>query len=168
MNDLKWIETNSDEAKRLLKKRGTDQNIDQLIAMFKQRRELILFSEEMKRKRNEVNDLLKSAPKSEIDKRREEMRELSHKIKESEKNLHELEEQLNTVALGIPNLPLPDVPEGTNADDNVLIKPVFSFVPKDHVELGQLTDTIDFARAAKISGARFAFLKGEGARLNRA
>lgn len=173
MNDLKWIETNSDEAKRLLRKRGTDQNIDQLIALFKKRRELILFSEEMKRKRNEVNDLLKSASKSEIDQRREEMRELSHKIKESEKNLHELEEQLNTVALGIPNLPLPDVPEGTNADDNVLIKEVlakriFPFVPKDHVELGQLTDTIDFARAAKISGARFAFLKGEGARLNRA
>lgn len=173
MNDLKWIEANIEEAKALQKKRGSDAGIDQLVEIFKERRALILQSEALKKKRNDINDILKSKDKSEIEKCREEMRELSNSIKNGDRALVELEEKLSALALAVPNFPRKDVPEGTSADDNVVIKEVlsrrkFDFTPRDHVELGQLTDTIDFARAAKISGARFAFLKGAGARLNRA
>jgi len=173
MNDLKWVESNIDEAKRLLSKRGPVHGLDQLVNLFKERRELILASEQLKQKRNAINDHLKTADKSEIEERRQEMRALSQQIKDSEKDLDDAEKQLHELALNIPNFPLADVPNGVSAADNIVLKEVldkrqFSFTPRDHVELGELTDTIDFARAAKISGARFAFLKGAGARLNRA
>ncbi len=173
MNDLKWIEANIDDAKRLLKKRGDISLVDELMSLFKERRELILASEDLKRRRNETNDLLKCADKLEIEKRREEMRFLSAQIKDSDKLLNDLEEKFSLLSLSLPNLPHADVPEGKSSDDNVVVKEVlektmFNFSPRDHVELGQLTDTIDFARAAKISGSRFAFLKGAAAKLNRA
>ncbi len=172
MNDLKWMEANITEAKKMLSKRGDVQLIDELIGLFKERRELIVSSEEIKRKRNEINQLLKTADKLEIEKRREEMRFLSTQVKDSDKLLNDLEAKLSDLALGIPNLPRHEVPEGKNADDNVVVKEVlakrqFDFTPRDHVELGQLTDTIDFPRAAKISGSRFAFLKGAASKLNR-
>jgi len=173
MNDLKWIEANGEEAKRLLQKRGDDFDIDQLMALFAERRQLILASEELKSKRNQINDALKSADKSEIDKRREEMKALGNTIKEREKALFDVEEKLSYLSLRMPNLPRPEVPDGKSSEDNVVVKvvgsiPEFSFKPRDHVDLGTITDTFDFARAAKISGARFAFLKGVAARLNRA
>lgn len=173
MNDLKWIEANGEEAKRLLQKRGDDFDIDQLMALFAERRQLILASEELKSKRNQINDALKSADKSEIDKRREEMKALGNTIKEREKALSDVEEKLSYLSLRMPNLPRPEVPDGKSSEDNVVVKvvgsiPEFSFKPRDHVDLGTITDTFDFARAAKISGARFAFLKGVAARLNRA
>lgn len=173
MNDLKWMEANIDEAKRLLQKRGDLPLIDELVSLFKERRELILSSEDLKRRRNEINDLLKTADKLEIEKRREEMRMLSTQVKDSDKLLSDIEEKVMTLSLTIPNFPQVDVPVGKSADDNVVVKEIltprkFEFTPRDHVDLGQLTDTIDFARAAKISGSRFAFLKGDGAKLNRA
>jgi seryl-tRNA synthetase len=173
MNDLKWMEANIDEAKRILKKRGDLVLIDELMNLFKERRDLIISSEELKRKRNEINEILKAQDKSEIEKRREEMRSLSNQVKESDKKLSDLEERFSYLSLRIPNLPRAEVPEGKSAEDNVVVKEVlkkreFDFSPRDHVELGQITDTIDFARAAKISGSRFAFLKGASAKLNRA
>ncbi len=173
MHDLKWMEANLDEAKKILAQRGGTPSLDHLADLFKQRRVLILASEEMKRQRNEVNNHLRTADKSEIDQRRHEMRELSAKVKTSEQDLAEIEAQMSGLALLVPNFPREDVPVGTSEHDNVVLKsignkPVFSFKPRDHIELGQLTDTIDMARAAKISGARFAFLKGAGSRLNRA
>lgn len=173
MNDLKWIEAHREEAKRLLKKRGGDFGIDAVLDLIQERRGLIIASEELKARRNQVNDTLKSAAKSEIEKRREEMKALSATIKEGEKALNDVEEKLTQQAYSIPNLPCEGVPEGKGSEDNVVVKvvgekPRFDFKVRDHIELGSLTDTIDMARAAKISGARFTFLKGAGSRLNRA
>lgn len=173
MNDLKWIEDNTDDARRMLAKRGPVSSLDELVECFKERRRLIHASEELKRKRNEKNDLLKKADKAEIEKFRDEMRQLSTEVKESDRILGEVEAKLSQLSLRIPNLPHALVPEGKNADDNVVLKivldrPHFDFPARDHVELGALTDTIDFARAAKISGSRFAFLRGPVAKLNRA
>ena len=143
------------------------------MTLFKKRRELILALEELKKKRNEINNLLKSASASEIEKRREEMRELSSEVKIGDQELAKLETELNNLSLMIPNFPRDDVPEGKNEHDNIVLKEVlikrhFDFPIRDHVELGLLTDTIDMSRAAKVAGARFAFLKGLGSRLNRA
>lgn len=173
MHDLKWLETNLETAKKLLDKRGSIPSMDQLITLIKQRRELILSSEELKRQRNEINNQLKAADKSEIELRREEMRALSNKVKESDEALTKVEAELSMLALDIPNIPRADVPDGAGEKDNVVVKEVlkkteFGFTPRDHIELGQLTNTIDMARAAKISGSRFAFLKGEASKLNRA
>lgn len=173
MNDLKWIEQNADEAKRLLKKRGGHYDIDALLSLFKDRREAILSLETLQAEKNKINDVLKKADKNDIERRKEEMRALSCNIKDKEKNLALIEEKLNQIALMIPNFPLHDVPEGIDASDNKIVKVVgektkFSFKPRDHSELGILTHTIDFIRAAKISGARFAFLQGHCAQLNRA
>lgn len=173
MNDLKWIEANIDEAKRALAKRGETLGLESLVSLLKKRRELIIVAEDHKRRRNEINDQLKSADKSKIDEVRDEMRNLSALVKVSDKELLDVEAELTELAINIPNIPHEDVPVGKSADDNVVVKeilakPTFSFKPRDHVELGQITDTIDFSRAAKISGTRFAFLKGAGAKLNRA
>ncbi len=173
MHDLKWLENNLSLAKTLLDKRGSVPTMDQLVSLIKERRELIFSSEELKRQRNEINNQLKTADKSEIDLRREEMRALSNRVKTSDDDLAKVENQLSLLALDIPNLPREDVPNGASESDNVVVKEVlakrvFEFSPRDHIELGQLTDTIDMTRAAKISGSRFAFLKGAASKLNRA
>lgn len=173
MHDLKWIIENLDTAKNLLKKRGGDFGLDKLVELFKKRRDSILSSEELKRKRNEINNTLKGANRSVIEKCRDEMRQLSTQIKDQDRALAEIEQEILDLNLVIPNFPREDVPTGEGEEDNVVVKevlkkPSFSFTPRDHIELGVLTDTIDMSRAAKISGARFAFLKGAGAKLNRA
>ncbi len=173
MHDLKWLENNLSLAKELLDKRGVVPSMDQLVSLIKRRRELILSSEELKRQRNDCNNQLKGADKATIDLRREEMRALSNKVKASDEELAKVEEELSVLALDIPNLPRADVPRGSNENDNVVVKevgkkPTFNFSPRDHIELGQRTDTIDMTRAAKVSGSRFAFLKAEASKLNRA
>jgi len=173
MHDLKWIETNYDSAKKQLARRGSLASLDELMALFKKRRELILALEDLKKKRNDTNNLLKTASQSEIETRREEMRRLSSQIKLGDQELAKRESELNYLSLMIPNFPREDVPEGTSESENVVLKEVlrkrhFDFPIRDHIELGLLTDTIDMARGAKVSGARFAFLKGMGSRLNRA
>jgi seryl-tRNA synthetase len=173
MNDLKWLESNSIEAKNLLKKRGGSYDIDGILALFKERRAGILALENLKAQKNQINELLKRADKNEIESKKHEMRALSADIKDKERNLMAIEEKLAALSLTLPNFPRYDVPEGKDASDNVIVKVIgektkFNFKPRDHVELGAMTNTIDFARAAKISGARFVFLQGACAQLNRA
>lgn len=173
MNDLKWIEANIDEAKARLKKRGDVPGLDDMLVHMKNRRDLIIATEELKRQRNAVNDRLKSAAPDEIEKQRASMRELSQRIKEADYQLAIVEDTLNNFVINLPNVPQADVPDGASSADNKIVRIIatpttFSFAARDHVELGRLTDIIDFPRAAKISGARFAFLKGAGAKLNRA
>lgn len=175
MHDLKWIEANYDTAKKRLAKRGPQagSSLDELMVLFRKRRDIILVSEDLKKKRNEINNLLKTASADEIEKRRQEMRELSLEVKHSEHDLTQIENELNSLSLMLPNFPRDDVPEGTSEHNNVVLKEVlrkrhFDFPARDHIELGILTDTIDMSRAAKISGARFAFLKNMGSWLNRA
>lgn len=173
MLDLKWVENNLSDAKARLSLRGEIPALDELMKLFEERRELILQTEELKRQRNNANDELKSGDKTKIDSMREKMRSLGDSIKESEKKLLDKEEKLKNLASVIPNLPAMDVPKGAGEKDNPIVKVVgepkrFSFPVRDHLELGKITDTIDMERAAKISGSRFAFLKGQGSRLNRA
>jgi seryl-tRNA synthetase len=176
MHDLKWIEAHSEKAKALLARRGLANSLhelDEIIALFKKRRALIVASDDLKKERNIINNLLKTASSSEIEERRQEMRELSSAIKNSDQELDIVEVKLNNLSLLIPNFPREDVPLGKDEHDNVVVKEVltkrdFDFPVRDHIELGILTDTIDMARAAKISGSRFAFLKGAGAKLSRA
>jgi len=102
-----------------------------------------------------------------------EMREVSDRIKEMDKELTGIQERLADVVLSIPNLCDDSVPGGNDDSDNVEIKkwgeiPQFSFTPKPHWEIGEKLGILDFETAAKLSGARFSLLKGFGSRLSRA
>lgn len=102
-----------------------------------------------------------------------EMQQVSQDIKTLEKTAKDAEAELHELLIVLPNKAHDSVPEGKSETDNVVVKTVgepkkFSFEPKAHDELGQKLDILDFDRAAKVTGARFTFLKGMGARLERA
>ncbi len=104
---------------------------------------------------------------------REEMARVSRRLKEVEARIRELEEVRADLLLRVPNLPDPSIPDGVSEEENVEVArwgkiPSFDFEPKPHWELGEALGILDFERAAKISGSRFAVLKGAGAALERA
>jgi seryl-tRNA synthetase len=102
----------------------------------------------------------------------EEMKEVSSKIKEFDDKLRDVDDKLNEILMVIPNIPHSSVPVGQTEEDNTIVrtvgeKPQFDFEPKSHVDIGEEHDILDFNRASKITGARFALYKGLGARLER-
>lgn len=94
-------------------------------------------------------------------------------IAQHTQEVRDLEERLETLALSIPNMPDPSVPEGKDEDENIILKtvltpPTFAFTPKEHWDIDSQQEWIDFARGVKLSKSRFSVLKGQGARLSRA
>ena len=173
MLDLKALEENPEELAALLRRRGEVPSLDEVLTLAKTRKERIAEVQVEQEKRNAINKEMKGASREIIDQKREEMRALSGAIKEKEVALKALEEKLEALNLALPNIPYEDVPVGAGEEENVLIKRVleartFDFEPKDHVELGTGLDIVDFERGAKLSGARFSVLKGQGAKLSRA
>ena len=135
--------------------------------MEEERRRLTTEVEERRARRNVVSDeiaQLKRAGGEAADKIAA-MKELGGEIKAFEQQLAEAEERLKELLLQIPNIPLDDVPEG-GEDDAVVLRhvgepPQFDFEPLDHLDLGVKLDVIDMERAARASGSRFAYLKGD-------
>src|SRR5690606_2563962 len=102
-----------------------------------------------------------------------EMREVGDQIKEYDNELREIEETLETIMLSIPNIPHESVPVGEDEEDNVEARkwgevPSFGFEAQAHWDIAANLDILDFERAAKVTGSRFVFYKGLGARLERA
>ncbi len=135
--------------------------------------------EGLKNKRNTVSDQIAVLKRGSDDDKKKadpliiEMRETSQRIKELDNELSTIEQSLQEIVMAIPNLCHDSVPVGQDDSNNIEIKkwgekPTFSFTPKPHWELGEQQDIIDFERAAKISGSRFALLKGFGSKLERA
>ena len=103
----------------------------------------------------------------------ERARELKGVVADAEAEARELDAQLQDLLLGIPNLPADDIPDGSSEDDAELVRswgepPAFDFTPRDHVDLGEQLGILDLPRATKLSGPRFAVLRGQGAALERA
>jgi seryl-tRNA synthetase len=175
MLDQKWLRENLEEAQRRLSARGEEAPLDVFRELDSKRRNLLKDVEELKELRNRVSDeigLMKKEGKDGSAKI-EGMREVGGRIKEMEKDLAAVEEELEKVLLGIPNLPHPSVPVGAEPEDNPEIRkwgtpPSFPFAPKNHWDLGEELGILDFGRAAKIAGARFVLYKGLGALLERA
>ncbi len=176
MLDIKLLQNSFDEAAAKLSKRNLDREIlNSLMELAFDAKEAKRRMEECLALQNEKSRLFGQykkegkdvdALKAELDKLKAEASELETKSKELETKLYEF-------ALTFPNLPDDSVPEGKDEDENVLIKTVlepkaFDFTPKDHVELGEALNWLDFERAAKISKSRFTVLKGEAAKLERA
>ncbi|MEI6805989.1 MAG: serine--tRNA ligase [Myxococcaceae bacterium] len=166
MIDLKAFEKDPESFEQRLRRRGEIQGLPELLKYVKERKTLIAASQKLQEERN-------LASKNFDPTKREELKALAQKVKDQEAELKSLEEKLEQIALGIPNPPQDEVPMGTSEQDNREIRKVgtpreFDFPVLDHIVLGQQLKILDFERAAKISGSRFAFLKGQGSRLNRA
>jgi seryl-tRNA synthetase len=176
MLDIKIIRENFEEVKRRLKRRGGDfKDLDELLKPEEDRRFGLQESESLKNRKkklsSEVGQLKQKG--QDASKIMEEVRTINVSIKELDDKIQAWEQQVQNKLLGIPNLPDDSIPDGTDESANRFvrdwgIKPEFSFKPKNHVEIGEQLDLIDLKRAAKISGARFAVYKGQGASLLRA
>jgi len=180
MLELRFIRENLDLVKEKCFRRGMAPTlIDAFAETDRKRLNLLAEVEGLKNKRNTVSDRISvlkrgtGEDKKKADPLILEMRETSQRIKELDSALSDIEHSLQEIVMAIPNLCHDSVPVGQDESNNVEMKkwgekPTFSFTPKPHWELGEQQGTIDFERAAKISGARFALLKGFGAKLERA
>lgn len=176
MLDIRRLRENFQEIKATLVHRGEDlSGLDQFEELDRKRRNLIQETERLKKERNEVSKKiaeLKRAKKN-ADEFITEMRNVGDKIKAFDEELREVEEALQQLLLQIPNVPHESVPIGEDENENVEVRKWgnvrnFSFEPKPHWELAAELDILDFERAAKVTGSRFVFYKGLGARLERA
>lgn len=176
MLDLKMIRQETDMVKEKLATRGIPaKEIDDLLALDAKRRELIAKSETMKAQRNQVSDdisKMKRAHES-ADDQIAQMRQVSAAIKQADAELETLQTQVHDAAAQLPNIPNDNVPVGLDETGSVEIrkwgeKPNLDFTPKAHYELGEDLDILDFERGAKVSGSRYLYYLGAGARLERA
>ena len=178
MLDLRHVSENLPEVKAALTRRGFADAalLDSLASLAEERRSVITGVEALRKERNEASQAMaKVADKKsdEFQAKREQLRSLGDQIKRGESRQGEVEAELESILLDLPNLPHASTPDGLSEDENVEVrvwgvKPAFDFDVVDHVEIGTRLDILDFERAAKISGSRFVVLKGPGARLNRA
>lgn len=175
MLDLKFVRQQPEFVREAMAKRGADVPLDELLAKDRRRRAILVEAEELKARRNTVSQEIGRRKKAGEDAEDiiVEMRQVSDRIKELDDELREIEARINEILLYIPNIPHQSVPVGRDDTENVEVRRWgeprdFGFEPKAHWDLGVDLDIIDFERAGKVTGARFAFLKGDGARLERA
>ncbi|MFS3931054.1 serine--tRNA ligase [Priestia aryabhattai] len=176
MLDVKILRANLEEVKEKLKFRGEDlSDLGRFEELDVERRQLLVQTEELKSKRNEVSQQIAQLKreKQNADNMILEMRQVGEKIKDLDERLRTVEAELEQLLLSIPNIPHESVPVGETEDENVEIRKwgevrQFNFEPKPHWDLGTDLNILDFERAAKVTGSRFVFYKGLGARLERA
>lgn len=174
--DRKRLRNNFKEIKEKLEKRGED--LSALIGFGdrdERRRSIIAKVEELKARRNEASKQISQLKKEKQDASEaiSEMQGVSKEIKELDTELAEVDEKLDDMLLSIPNVPHETVPIGEDEDDNVKVRqsgeiPAFDFKPEAHWDVATNLGILDFERAAKVTGSRFVFYKGLGARMERA
>lgn len=179
MLDIKLVRSDPEQVRRALERRGSTQSLDEFLRVEEERRRLVTDVEERRATRNAVSEQVaqakrgmkgmeaaaRTAAERALQERFVAMRTLGEELKEREARLAEVEARLKDMLLEIPNLVLDDVPDG-GEECSVVLREVgertgFGFAPKDHLDLGLALDVIDMERAAKTSGSRFAYLKGD-------
>ncbi len=175
MLDRKLLREDPDRVRAGLAKRGVEFDSAPVLAQEEQRRDLIRQVESLKAERNAASDDIGRLKKEgqDVSQAIEATRMLGDRIKGLEAQLNELDAELDRFLLTVPNLPHESVPVGRSEEDNPVVKewgvvPEFPFKPKAHDELGKQLGILDQEAAAKMTGSRFAVLKGMGARLERA
>jgi seryl-tRNA synthetase len=177
MYDIKWIRENPDAFDRGLKRRGLEPLSKKLLALDEKRRAAITKFEQAQARRNaaskEIGDAKKAKDEGRANKLMAEVNELKVTLPALEEEQKMLGAELDKELAQIPNLPLDDVPDGTDASGNIEHHVVgekrdYAFKPKQHFELGEALGMMDFELAAKLSGARFVVLQKGLARLERA
>jgi seryl-tRNA synthetase len=177
MLDPKFIRDNPELVIEALSTRRQDYSaeIHRVIGLEQERRDALARAEDLKRQRNEASKAigLKKRTGEDASDEMQRMKSVSDEIASLDVLLREKDEQLRDIILIIPNIPHKSVPVGAGEEDNPVVKTwgtpgAFGFTPKNHWDIGESLDIIDFERAGKIAGARFALMKGAGARLERA
>ncbi len=193
MLDLNLIREQPDLVRTALKNRQMDPApVDELLRLDEKRRSLLTQVETLKAERNAVSKEIGKTlapgahlPRTQVpgsagvkdaterEQKIDAMREVGEKIAALDKEVAEVEAQLNSIAAALPNIPDARTPIGASEDDNVVLRtvgqlPEFDFEPKPHWDLGPALDILDFERGSKITGSRFYVLSGAGARLQRA
>ena len=175
MLDIKYLRQNIDFVSGKMRERGQEMNLERFIVLDAARREMIREVEGLRGERNAVSKQI-----GEKKKNREDAADIiarmglvSARIKELDEALKKTDEDLDAILMTIPNLPHASVVCGRGAEDNPVVrvwgeKPQFSFKPRPHWEIGESLNILDFARGAKITGARFTLYRGFGARMERA
>ncbi|MEM2141131.1 serine--tRNA ligase [Nitrososphaera sp.] len=174
MLDPKLFKENPDAVRKMLKKRNVDFPLDELVGFDRRRRELIAETQELRQKKNRLSEAIAAKKKSGKDAGAElaEMKQVSAGMEKAEQDRLAAEENFKRLAMLVPNLLHESVPEGKDEKDNVVVRTAGNIrkmpSPKDHVDIAISLDLLDLERAAKISGARFFFLKNELVRMNTA
>jgi seryl-tRNA synthetase len=178
MLDLNYVRNNLDRVRAALEARGfPTAALDDFAALDSERRRVIAESDALNAQRNsssrEIGALMKEGRKEEAEARRREVGELKERIARLEGARDEAERRMQELLAAVPNVPHESVPVGPDESANKEVRrwgeaPRFDFEPQDHVDIGTRLGILDLERAAKIASARFAILKGAGARLERA
>ena len=175
MLDVNVIRSNPDMIRTMIRNRNRDEKIlDRFLEADSEWRSLTDENNRLRKTRNDVSMKISKMPKGEEkDAKIAEMRIVGDKIKANDARMAELEEIRNDCVLNIPNIPHESVPIGKDDTENVVVyeageKRKFDFKPKEHWELAEELDIIDFDRGTKVAGSGFYVMKGDGARLERA
>jgi len=176
MLDLKFIRENIKKVNKGLKQREEKISLDELLQLDSERRKMLVEVEDLKYRRNKTSEEIGKLKREgkEVKELIGEMHKVSERIRELDEKLKELQEKTRSLLLVIPNLPHESVPVGKTPKDNKVVrdgkprKKKFNFEPREHWEVGESLGILDFPLASRISGTRFALLRGKGARLERA
>lgn len=174
MLDLKFVRNNPDVIKAALEKRQSALNLDEFLLQEEERRKVLFEVENLKAQRNSVSEEVGRRKKNKEDAESLilEMRAVGQSIKNLEEILTAIDQKIEAVLYEIPNIPHESVPVGQDDSANLEVLAwgtprVFDFEPQAHYDLGEKLGILDFARAGKVTGARFTFYKGLGAKLER-
>lgn len=174
MLDIKWIRENPKELDEALKRRGAEPKAHEILDLDSRRRALMTDMQGLQSKRNEISRAVGRAKSAGEDATPllEEMKEIGPQLKAAEQDVKELDERQNEILSGLPNIPATDVPDGKDDTENEEVRtwgePKKLADPKAHYDLGEALGLMSFERAAKMAGARFVWLEGQLARLERA
>jgi seryl-tRNA synthetase len=174
MLDIQELRDHPDQVKIALERRGIAAPVDTALELDDRRRRLLTEVETLRADRNRVSkEIGRMKDAGDRQAKIDSMQQLGKRIESLDAEVKGVESELRTLMLAIPNLPDPQVPDGTDENDNPVIRTVggpkrFDFEPKAHWELGPQLGIIDFERGVKITGSRFYVLNGAGARLQRA
>ena len=176
MLDPRILKDNPQSVREMLERRNmADFPLDELVSMHRRRGELITKTQELRQKKNVLSDAVASKKKNKQDASSElaQMKEVSAGLAQAESEALQVQDKFNSLMMVLPNMLHESVPAGKDEKENVMVRQnkeprKFDFTPKDHVDIATALDLVDIERAAKISGARFYFLKNELVRMNHA
>lgn len=175
MLDPKHLRTNLEQTAKQLARRGYTLDTKTIATLESQRKEIQIQTQALQNERNTKSKSIGQAKAQgqDIDPLKAEVGQLGDKLKAAEEQLAELQQKIDNIVMGVPNLLHESVPDGKDENDNVEIRKwgeptQFDFEPKDHVDLGEQLQMLDAETAAKITGSRFTVMSGPLARLHRA
>jgi seryl-tRNA synthetase len=168
MLDLKLIRSDPERVKTALARRGVANQVDELLALDARRRELLPEVENAQAERKTLSKRIGEAKQAgeDADELMATVQGLKKRIESGNQELEKVEAELSVLATSLPNLPDPEAPDGMTEEDAVVLREVgerteFDFEPRDHLEIGTALGLIDMEGAARLSGSRFAYLKGD-------